>query len=53
MIHKEKRGDETYIYMNGSLLYKIWNTVRGRSSILFEKYGLNTRNTDRDGGGAK
>jgi hypothetical protein len=24
MIHKEKIGNELYVYMNGSLLYKRW-----------------------------
>lgn len=24
MIHKERIGDELYVYMNGSLLYKRW-----------------------------
>lgn len=48
MIFKEKRDDETFVYMNGSLLYKIWHGITSRSSILFEKYGPPTRNTDRD-----
>jgi hypothetical protein len=36
---------ELYVYMNGELLYKKW---KDGNSILFEEYGLNTRNTDRD-----
>lgn len=47
VVHKEKRGDEIFIYMNGSLLYKIWDRVI-RSSILFELYGPHTTNKDRD-----
>lgn len=48
MIHKKKTPDgETFIYMNGALLYKKWPDG---SSAIFEKYGAPTRNTDRDAG---
>ncbi len=47
MIYKKRVSDEIFIYMNGSLLYKIWDRVK-RSSILFEKYGPPTTNADRD-----
>lgn len=41
MIHKETTATgETYVYMK-------WPNG---SSILFEKYGIPTRNTDRDNG---
>jgi hypothetical protein len=47
-VHKEKSplGD-TIIFMNGVPLYKIWPTGR---SMLFEKYGPNTTDVDRDRG---
>lgn len=48
MIYKETSATgELYIYMNGELLYKKWPD---QSSILFEKWEPNTRNTDRDKG---
>lgn len=48
MTHKETMPTgEVLIYMNGSLLYKKWPSG---ASILFEKYGPPTRNTDRDRG---
>lgn len=48
MIHKETSSTgETYVYMNGHLLYKKWPDG---SSILFEKHGFPTRNHDRDRG---
>lgn len=48
MVYKEiTKSGELYVYMNGTLLYKKWPDG---SSILFEKYGIPTRNTDRDNG---
>lgn len=48
MIHKHTTKDgETYVYMNGSLLYKKY---ANGASVLFEKHGIPTRNTDRDAG---
>lgn len=48
MVYKETSNTgETLVYMNGALLYKKWPDG---SSILFEKYGIPTRNTDRDSG---
>lgn len=47
-IHKEVSSTgELYVYMNGTLLYKKWPTG---ASIVFEKYGIPTSNTDRDRG---
>lgn len=48
MVYKETSATgEVFVYMNGFLLYKRWPTG---ASILFEKYGVPTRNTDRDRG---
>lgn len=48
MIHKEiSSTGETYVYMNGHLLYKKWPNG---TSALFEKHGFPTRNGDRDRG---
>lgn len=47
-IHKEVSSTgEIYIYMSGVLLYKKYPSGE---SVLFEKYGPPTRNTDRDRG---
>jgi hypothetical protein len=48
LVHKSKSpfGD-TIIFMNGIPLYKTWPNGR---SMLFEKYGPNTTDTDRDRG---
>ena len=48
MVYKETtKTGEVYVYMNGTLLYKKYPNG---NSILFEKYGIPTRNTDRDVG---
>lgn len=48
MIYKETSATgELYVYINGEFVYKRWPNG---SSILFEKWGPNTRDSDRDRG---
>lgn len=47
-IYKEVTpSGETLVYMNGALLYKKWSAGH---SLVFEKYGIQTSNSDRDRG---
>lgn len=38
MIHKERIGNELYVYCNGKLLYKRW--IDKGYGIVFDKFGL-------------
>lgn len=45
--HSEIIGNEVYVWMNGSLLYKKWLSGLGAgSSIVFNDYGHPTRKGD-------
>lgn len=48
MIHKTiSSTGELYVYSNGELIYKRWPN---QTSVIIEKYGINTTNADRDRG---
>lgn len=44
-VHVEKKGDEVYVWMNGSLLYKRWVRT-GQSALFTLKPSWMVRNTD-------